>query len=428
MTLFYTRSSDGPLRRNNSYFDLRGARYRLSVRNTRVGEGESGIVRRFQSADRQDRVVKKPHKHNASLAQAKKEVSYYQRAYPELDVYLDEHSGDDYRLIMPDLGQELCDYVEDMDLAQITSVFNNVIDELARLHALGITHYDIQARNILVDDKGKVWFIDGVTYSRQRPTQIYDIQRLAELLRNLGRSVSPLYLIDMDTSRHKMNSLHLLRAHVNEASSSSGMIAGPGPFFNPDASLPFYMMNFSYGSAQGLSTSIPVNKILSADYKKSMRASQQVIQDAPVLAVTKAHAEQVLIDLVDAVKSNDMSEADAKMIMQKTDILMTSPEQVTRSLDYLNVAKKLSGSSKHNGRKLAKIMAVVALGVFIVALSVSSVGVGAVVAAGIGVGVFSLLAIMARKSRLQCDMEKVALSTMHSDQERLLKTACLRMS
>lgn len=383
MPLNYQRA----LQRSESSFDLAGVQYRVEKE---LGSGQSGKATLFTSAHQSKKVVKKPHYHSRNLADAQKERVYYQLAYPNLSVDIDEGRDGDYRLVLPYLGIELLEHLKLLSYSEIIGVLQQVINELERLHGLGITHYDVQLRNILISQGGRVFFIDGITHKApsNKRTQIHDLRALASCI---AAALQPYQMISLEAFRACQSFQELrqcLRNPLGTAVASSYMGA-PVMLFQPQ-------------------------KRLTLKINQALMAANKSFDKSPL----KQLAIQVLTEVKKAYLEEGLSEKNAIAYINRTADLVSSPD--THREQYAAEACALSSSSSRYARNIGKAMLVLAVATVVVAAVCFPTSLGPVLA---GVFVFSAigaaLAYCLRKTAVEGAMESLANTSKPTIIERL---------
>jgi len=355
MPLTYRRAH---LNRSESSFDLAGVEYRAEKM---LGVGQSGKATLFTNAHQHKKVVKKPHYYSRDLSDAKKEQAYYQLAYPRSQVVIDEGHQGDYRLILPYLGVELLDHLKLLSYSEIIALLNKVIDELARLHHLGLTHYDVQLRNILINESGEVFFIDGVThkYSSNRQTQIHDIRALARCIASALKECR----VVSDQAFQACSSLddlrECLRNPLGEAVTTqfTPLMTAATMLFHPPKRL-----------------TLKINQALSA--------AEKTVSDSPL----KKQALRVFDEVKKAYLESEISEAKAVAYINKTAQLVSYPE--ANREQYTKEAVELSSTFSRRARKVGKVMLALAVATVVTAAVCFPGSLGPVLA---GVFVFAVI-------------------------------------
>lgn len=383
------------MQRTFSSFELDDNQYTAT---TTSSSGQSGTATLFTCPHAEPMMVKRPHSRASGLDDAKKELEYYRRLYPQLNVYIDQTQGDDYRLVMPYLGVELDTYLQKEyydQPGQVIRICLKVIDELARIHALGITHYDAVMRNILIGENEKVFFIDGITHECNRATQKYDIRNLAVLIKS---TVSHGYCIQVE----KIKSLQDLRVAT---------VSGNGPAYFGGLGGTSPMLGFGMFGYQPVQRSKQFNDALAMLEKNVCGLSNASLQQTVNAFISEVKIAHQIREITDLAAVNLLTSTTAYLQESQT------PTTCQRYLAETRVSLKNSSCHSHT-RKISRLMCVLAIGGLVAACVIPGMCIPAAFASALALIVFSVLAYASAKTDLQKSVESIGVEKIESSFSR----------
>ena len=415
MPFSYSRNTNQPtenqgLSRSNSFFVRDGEVYHI-VPSSQLHQGQSGIVRFFTN-DKQDRqVVKTPHSHNASLKDAMKEVQYYQKVYPALSVSLDSTNEPDYRLVLPYLGVELGEYAEKCSDAELVEIFFSVISELERVHQLGITHYDLVLRNILINENNQVFIIDGITHTNTPTTQHLDINNLAITFDKLAQkhgiySVHPHGVIK--TIPELRNYIHTACSGINEL-----------PTYNEE---PIFNMPLGVSPPKKEARKITRKLWLAMD---QVEEAQKQIHSKLI----KKQIKQLLATIENGVTNGPLQNTQAITLCERTKNLLENPtlENIKKYREFTN---QMSGESfvRRTIRPVSKTAGVLSAIAILGLLAVPGINIPTFIILGCAVICFAFLAYMSARNSLYAQMHKLAIGNIPDSTTQTCQSITFKMS
>src|SRR3990167_7739023 len=415
MPFTYSRNTNQPtenqgLSRSNSFFVCDGQVYHIEP-SSQLHQGQSGVVRFFTNDKQGRQVVKTPHSHNASLKDANKEVEYYQKVYPALYISLDSTNEPDYRLVLPYLGVELGEYADKCSDAELVELFFSVISELERIHRLGITHYDLVLRNILINENNQVFIIDGITHTNTPTAQHLDINNLAITFDKLAQkhgiySVRPHGVIK--TIPELRNYIHTACSGVNEL-----------PTYNEE---PIFNMPFGLSAPKKEARKITRKLWLAMD---QVEEAQKQIHSKSI----KKQMKQLLAIIENGVTNGPLQNSQAITICERTKNLLQNPT-LENIKQYRQFTNQISGENivRRTVRPVSKTMGVLSAIAILGLLVVPGINIPTFIILGCAVICFAFLAYMSARNSLYSQMHKLAIGNLPDSTSQTCQSIAFSMS
>lgn len=449
-TFIYRRQNNTPiaavatadsevLPRNNSSFELDGVEYLEVEGSNRGGEGALGKVREFAVARNSDgghstgstslpTVLFVKSARNPESAMKMQDVQYefryYNRVYPQLNVQLDSGQDGDYRLILPDLGQEFADYAiaNFNDALEFRELALTAFRELARIHQLGMVHRDIHGGNIMVLPGNRIHFIDG-SLSREKssivnsttPPDKQDISDLIEVICDtsetlFGMNVFPQLKYHESTRTQVQNNVEdILQLLARDYLSYHPLAFSDNTNNTMSDFTPFGNSAFTGGS-------LALKDIGKKGYLYLTQELAKLDEQYMEMQKNSLAAHSLILEIknaiMEAIDHKELTIAFARQLCADT-LLLAQGQQTTRGIEqYLKLAAAIENAApcQTYTRRLSKAMVILGTAMLIAGLTVSCFGAPAAIAGGIAIFVFLVMAWNTKKDALQATIEDAVAS------------------
>lgn len=133
-----------------------------------IAQGAEAIIYKMDNKIVKDRISKSYRLNSLDKSirtrRTKKELKLLEKASKIINVPLPENNKENNKIIMPFIkGKKLSEHLD--SLKNSKEICEKIGESIRKLHENNIIHGDLTTSNIILDDEGKVWFIDfGLGY------------------------------------------------------------------------------------------------------------------------------------------------------------------------------------------------------------------------------------------------------------------------